>query len=154
MHPNDKWQKILAPLLEGTVYELIGVEHSMGKNARIRIFLDKPGGITIEEIAYLSKKINILLGVEELVQKPYALEVSSPGMDRPLFLPKHFQAQLGKMISVKIQHSIDNRVNFKGILRQATDNNISMEIEGKMFFFDYVDIDKANVMSESGTSRK
>lgn len=157
MRRQEKWQAIIKPILEDTPYELVGVECiGGGKHTVIRIYIDKPGGITIDDIVNLSRQISVLFDVEEPIRSPYTLEVSSPGLDRPLFLPGHFQQQLGQKVSVKTSLSVENRQNFKGILRQADEEGIQLEVDMQLISFAYDDIDKAKVIPDIkiGTSGK
>lgn len=148
MQQQTKWQTLIGPVLEGTEYELVGVSCSGGsRHATVRIYIDKPGGVTIDEVAKLSRQISVIFDVHEPIQGKYTLEVSSPGIDRPLFLPKHFEQQLGKTISVKTRMMQENRQNFKGILQQANETQCQLQLEdGTEVMFAYDDIDKAKVV--------
>lgn len=147
MRRQEKWQAIIAPLLTDTPYELVGVEClGGGKHTVVRIYIDKPGGITLDEIVQLSRQISVVLDVEEPIQGHYTLEVSSPGLARPLFIPAHFKQQVGQKISLRTHFPLGNRQNFKGILQQATDEGIHLDVDGELIFFVYQDIDKAKVI--------
>ncbi|MFI4938039.1 MAG: ribosome maturation factor RimP [Candidatus Berkiellales bacterium] len=149
MYKQEKWHHIIDPILVNTPFELVGVECTGGgKHTVVRIFIDKPGGITIDEIVDLTRQINLVLDVEEAVKGYYTLEVSSPGLERPLFAPEHFKQQIGQMISFKTNHPIENRHNFKGWLRVANDEGIEVEVDGKLCAFTYSDIDKAKVIPD------
>ncbi len=146
MNWQAKWQKIIDPLLEGTPIELVGVEQGGGTHTLIRIYIDKPGGITIDDITRLTRQINVALDVESPIGGSYTLEVSSPGLDRPLFIPKHFQQQVGQKVSVKTRMAITNRHNFKGVLQKATPDEIALEVEGQVYTIAYSNIEKARVI--------
>lgn len=150
MHRQEKWQALLAPILQNTPFELVGVECvGGGKHTVVRVFIDKiNGGITIDEIAHLSREMSMVLDVEEAVRGAYTLEVSSPGLERPLFLPAHFKQQIGQQVKVKVRHAINNRQNFKGILLHAGEEDIQLEVEGEKFTFLYEDMEKARVIPE------
>lgn len=162
MLSQQKWQKIVDKVLRGTPYEFVGVECSGGsKRTTLRIYIDKPGGITIEDIARVSRELSVVLDVEEpepIAQGMYTLEVSSPGLERPLFTAAHFQAQVGQKIALKSRIVRNNRQNFKGILRQADEEKIELDCGGQLFSFGYSDIDKAKVIPNieigAGASRK
>lgn len=147
MNWQEKWQNIIEPLLVGTSFEFVGVEQGgAGHHPLIRVYIDKPGGINIDDIAKLTRQINVVLDVESPVIGSYTLEVSSPGLDRPLFLPKHFQQQVGQKVSVKTRVAINNRHNFKGILQKAEQNEITLEVDGQIFTLAYSNIEKARVI--------
>lgn len=147
MQPQQKWRALLEPLLQGTVYELVGVECiRRGKHSVLRMYLDKPGGITIGEIATLTRKISVLLDVARPVAGPYLLEISSPGVERPLFDPLHFQRQIGENVSLRLKRLIDNRRYYRGLLLAADAEKIQIEMEGQAYVFNYADIDKAKLL--------
>lgn len=144
---QQKWQPIIGKVLKGTSYEFVGVECSGGgRHTVLRVYVDKPGGITIDEIAHISRELSVVLDVEEPIKGPYTLEVSSPGLQRPLFTPAHFQAQVGQKVSIKTQFLRNNRQSFKGVLRRADEKGVVLECDEELFSFSYSDIDKAKVI--------
>lgn len=148
MHEQTKWRTLIEPILVGTPYELVGVVVSGGaRQPLVRIYMDKPGGINIDEIAKLTREIGVLFDVHEPIKGKYTLEVSSPGVDRPLFLPKHFQVQCGQTVKIKTHTMRENQQNFKGLLQTATDEACTLVLEdGKHVTFSYDDIEKAKVV--------
>jgi ribosome maturation factor RimP len=157
MNWQEKWQTIIEPLLAGSPFEFIGVEQGgSGHHTLIRVYIDKLGGINIDDIAKLTRQINVVLDVESPVSGSYTLEVSSPGLDRPLFLPKHFQQQIGQKVSVKTRVAINNRHNFKGILQKAEQNEITLQVDEQTLTIAYSSIEKARVIPviEIGTKGK
>lgn len=142
-----KWQSLLAPILAQSPFELVGVEVLGGKrHTTLRIYIDKPGGITIDDITRLSRQISVVLDVENPIVGAYTLEVSSPGLDRPLYSPKHFQQQVGQKVMVKVRIPVKDRHQFTGLLTQATEQLIQLDVEGQLFTFAYSDIEKARVV--------
>lgn len=157
MHQQSKWHDIISPILVGTPFELVGVECvGGGKHTVLRIYIDKPGGITIDDIANISRQISVIFDVEEPISGHYTLEVSSPGLQRPLFTPAHFKAQVGQQITVKTSHALGNRQNFKGVLIKADDAGIELEVDSETISLQYSDIDKAKLNPDIniGTSRR
>lgn len=147
MREPTEIEKRLIPLLESTPYELVWVELSKGGNRTVvRVFIDTPGGITIDDIAKASKQISTFLDVEMPVLGNYVLEVSSPGLDRPLMRPEHFKAQIGEKISVHLLISHEGRRNFKGHLKEVTEQGIELLVDGHLYSFTFDDMDKARVM--------
>lgn len=148
MQQQQKWHALLEPMLTDTPYELVGVTVAGGKKGSVvRIYIDKPGGITIDDISRLSREISVLFDVHEPLTGNYTLEVSSPGLDRPLFAPQHFQAQCGKNIQLKTARMRENRQNFKGTLQDATESQVSLVLEeGETVVFTYEEIEKAKVV--------
>ncbi len=155
---QQKWQTIVDKVLSPP-FEFVGVEISGGgKHTVLRVYVDKPGGITIDDIARISRELSVVLDVEEPLAGAYTLEVSSPGLQRPLFTPSHFQAQVGQRISIKTKLLVKQRQNFKGVLRQADEKGIALDCDGELYSFSYADIDKAKVIPNieigAGGSRK
>lgn len=149
MREPTEIENLLIPLLEATPYELVWVEVSKGgKRTVVRVFIDKQGGINIDDIAKASKQISTYLDVEMPLLGNYVLEVSSPGLDRPLMRPEHFPPQMGEKISVHLVVAIDGRRNFKGILRSVTDEGIEMMVDDSILKFAFDDIDKARVIPD------
>ena len=149
MRRQEKWRTVLEPVLEGTPFELIGVEClTGGKRTLVRVYVDRVGGITIDDIAHLSPRFSAVLDVEDVVRAAYTLEVSSPGLDRPLFLPEHFSQQVGQKVALKTNVPFAERQNFRGTLQKADENGIELEVEGQSYSFTYTDIDKARVIPD------
>lgn len=149
MHQQTKWHDLIGPVLQGTPFELVGVECvGGGKHTVVRIYIDKPGGITLDDIVTLSRQISVIFDVEEPIKGHYTLEVSSPGLQRPLFMPAHFQNQVGQIIAVRTSHALGNRQNFKGTLVKADDDGIEMQVDEQSISFAYNDIDKAKVIPD------
>lgn len=156
MHQQPKWHDLISPVLSGTPFELVGVECiGGGKHTVIRVYIDKSGGITIDDIVELSRQISVIFDVEEPISGHYTLEVSSPGLQRPLFTPAHFKAQVGQKIMVKTSHALGNRQNFKGVLIKADDDGIEINVDEELMSLTYNDIDKAKATPDIsiGTSR-
>jgi ribosome maturation factor RimP len=149
MRRQEKWQSIISPILVGTSFELVGVECvGGGKHTIVRIYIDKPGGINLDDIVHLSRQISVVLDVEEPIKGNYTLEVSSPGLERPLFTAAHFTQQIGQKVFVKTSLAVGNRQNFKGILKDVNENEVQLDVDGQIFTFAYEDIDKARVVPD------
>ena len=148
MHSQQKWQAIIGPLLQGTSFELVGVEcMGSGKHRVVRIYIDKPGGIMLEDIVALTRKLNVVLDVEAPIEGPYTLEVSSPGIARPLFTPDHFKQYTGREVKIKVEASgAGKRQHFKGLLSEADEDGIQIKVEEECFSFTYAQIENAKIV--------
>ncbi|MBO67675.1 MAG: ribosome maturation factor RimP [Acidiferrobacteraceae bacterium] len=140
---------VLEPLVERLGYELVYVTISGSKSTVLRTFIDAPGGITLGDCELVSHRISDLLDIEDLLQGEYALEVSSPGLARPLVKPEHFLRYEGYEVSIKAKTSHDGRKNFQGVLKKAGSNTAIVEVDGSMYELSYSDMRKANLVSES-----
>jgi len=124
--------EIISPVVTGLDYEFIGAEFGQAENGQtLRVYIDKPEGIVLEDCAAVSRQLNAVLDVEDTIKSAYQLEVSSPGVDRPLFTEAQFKEQLGEMIRVKMADGVDGRRNFKGELVAVGDSAAGTDSVGK-----------------------
>lgn len=141
-------------LTEGIVKEegceLIDVQVVFENGRKIlRLFIDKQdGGVRLEDCARVSHSVEDLLEVEEVLRGRYFLEVSSPGMNRPLRLVEHFKRVLGQKIKVVTKEKIDGRKNYKGILKELKPGCLIIEIDNHDFNVPLKTVSKASLVSE------
>lgn len=109
-------EELMGEILQGTAYELVDVEYTMEKDWYLRIFVDKAGGIDLDDCQYLSEKIGAVLDKEPLIKDSYILEVSSPGIDRVLKKDRDFVREAGKVVDVTLYAPINGKKNFTGVL--------------------------------------
>jgi ribosome maturation factor RimP len=120
-------EKLISPLVNSMGYSFEGLERlSQGSAPLIRLYIDKPGGVTIDDCEMASKRISAMLEVDSPLGGEAILEVSSPGLDRLLFTLPQFQAQIGKELSIRLQAPREGRRNFKGILRKVTEESLTL----------------------------
>ena len=112
----------------------------------LRIFLDSERGISVEDCAEISRIAGDLLDVADLIQTPYNLEVSSPGIDRPLRKLEHFQKYIGDIIEVRTISPIQNRRNFKGELKEASSEGVVIECEARNYSIPMSLIERARLL--------
>jgi len=136
---------LLDTTLAGLGYELVDVERS-GRGAMLRIFIDKPGGITVDDCASVSHHLSRVLTVENVDYD--RLEVSSPGLDRPLKKERDFERFAGQKAKVKLRVPVDGQRNFVGVLRgfNAGAGKVEMEVENKVLSFDLANLDRARLV--------
>jgi ribosome maturation factor RimP len=141
--------ELLEPILDERGYELVDVEY-LSKHGKwiLRIYIDKNGGITIDDCAQVSGELGDLLDIKEVIRHEYVLEVSSPGVNRPLKKEKDFARAIGQKIKVTMAAPINGRRNFKGYLRAFQDQTLDLEIEGKRTSLPWQEIEKANLVYE------
>lgn len=140
---------LIEPVLIAEGLELVDVEYKKeGKNWVLRIFIDKAGGVTVEDCQKVSHLTGDLIDVEETITTPYSLEVSSPGLDRVLKREKDFLKFKGRKIRLHSLSPIDNRRKFSGILTDFRDQTVIMEIDGKILEIPLSKVGKANLVIE------
>jgi ribosome maturation factor RimP len=139
-------QKELGALLERTIdglgFELVDAE--LPRGGLIRVFIDSPRGINVDDCAAVSNHLTRLFAVEEIEYS--RLEVSSPGLDRPLRRPKDFRRFEGERAQVRMRVPIEGRKNFVGILRGASDAELRLEVDGALVSLELAQVEKARLV--------
>lgn len=139
--------ELLTPTVSAAGFELLGIEVlRAGKHSTVRLYIDHPDGVTVEHCAIISREVGAILDVEDPISHEYMLEVSSPGLDRPLFTPEHFARAVGQKVDVKLAIPQDGRRKFKGILQAIEQDMLVIEIDGKQFRLLMDNVEKANIV--------
>ena len=127
-------------------FELVEVEFGQhGATQLLRLFVDRPGGVTLDHCVALSRYLSPLLDMKDFLSGRYTLEVSSPGIDRPIRKPADFQRFTGEPIKVKTVNPVDGRKRFRGVLRGIEDGLISVESEGRSHRIHIENVNKAQL---------
>ncbi|PYF11770.1 ribosome maturation factor RimP [Rhodobacter viridis] len=123
---------IVGPTIEGLGFELVRIRMQGGRHPLLQIMADRPeGGIDVDDCGAISTAVSALLDVEDPIEEKYTLEVSSPGIDRPLTRMKDFDVWEGYEARIETDEQIDGRKRFKGILRGTEDDEVLIEIENQ-----------------------
>lgn len=121
---------IVAPVIEGLGFELVRLRLQGGRHPLLQIMADRPeGGIDVDDCAAISTAVSAVLDVEDPIEDKYTLEVSSPGIDRPLTRLKDFDLWEGYEVRIETSEQIDGRKRFKGVLRGTEGDEVLLEIE-------------------------
>ena len=141
---------LFQPVVETMGYELVGIEFADGSgHGTLRVYIDREAGVNLDDCAAISHQLSAILDVEEPIQQAYDLEISSPGINRPLFKLSDYERFSGRTAKVKLAEPLDGRKNFKGLLRQvAEDRKVCIEVDGEVFELPYADIASANLVGE------
>ncbi len=127
---EKKTEEILIPLVEEYGYELVDVEYvKEGGTWYLRAYIDKPGGISIEDCEMVSRRLSDILDEKDYIDDSYILEVSSPGLGRPLKKEKDFKRSIGKEVEVRTYRMIDKQKEFTGILKAYDKDSVTVELE-------------------------
>ncbi len=142
--------ELFEPVVESMGYELVGVEFSGGSgHGTLRVYIDHDDGVSLDDCASISHQISGILDVEEPIQQAYDLEISSPGLDRPLFKLEDYQRYCGQAAKIKMAIAVDGRRNFKGVLQGVVKPNlIEIEVDGETYQLPLADIGKANLVGQ------
>lgn len=139
----------LAAVTTGLGYEFVGCElKRQRRDSLLRIYIDHEHGITVDDCAKVSRQISAMLDVEDPLKERYTLEVSSPGLDRPLFEIAHYQKYLGSQVKVSLCAPVKNRRHFSGELLQVNENNIHLLVDTEEVVFAFSDIEKARLIAD------
>lgn len=135
---------VLEPTIVGLGYELVDLEMS-NRGRLLRIFIDKPDGVAVEDCVLVSDQVSRLLAVE--LDFDYdRLEVSSPGLDRPLKKEADFQRFNGEKAQIKLRVALNGRKNFVGVLRGADSGVLSLDVDGVLLAIELANLDKARLV--------
>ncbi len=122
----SKVEKLMSEMIEGTDFELVDVEYVKEHDWYLRIFVDKAGGIDLDDCQMLSEKFGKILDKEVIINEPYILEMSSPGIDRVLKKDRDFVREAGKVVDVTLYAPLDGKKNFTGVLEGRDKNFLKL----------------------------
>ncbi|KPU83646.1 ribosome maturation protein RimP [Psychromonas sp. PRT-SC03] len=138
---------MFTPSVEDLGYELVGIEYTRaGKHSILRVYIDQDAGILVDDCAAVSRQISALMDVEDPITNEYTLEVSSPGLERPLFSATHYQSFIGSEVKIQLRMPIQNRRRWKGIIASVEGEIISVNVDGTLERFALSNIQKANIV--------
>ncbi|HIR14048.1 MAG TPA: ribosome maturation factor RimP [Candidatus Choladousia intestinavium] len=127
---EQKTEELLLPIVEGHKFELVDVEYvKEGGNWYLRAYIDKPGGITVDDCELVSRQLSDLLDEKDYIEDSYILEVSSPGLGRPLKKDKDFERSLGMEIEIRTYRPVQHQKEFTGLLKAYDKKSITIETE-------------------------
>ncbi len=119
---------LIAPVVRGLGYELWGVEFDpRQRHPILRVYIEHPQGVTLQDCERVSRQLGSVLDVEDPIPGAYTLEVSSPGLDRPLFNEQQLRRHAGDVVQVRTEHKLDGRRRFKGRIRDWRDGWLELE---------------------------
>ena len=130
-------------------YELVGVEYrSGGGSGLLRVYIDREDGIMLDDCVDVSRQVSAMLDVEDPLKEAYQLEVSSPGVDRPLFVKEHFERFAGSKIRIKLRMKLHGRKKFEGVLHGIQADDVVLEMDGEMEYLPLDQIESARLVPE------
>jgi len=144
---EKKLSNLFEPVIESMAYELVGVELTGSGNGTIlRIYIDAENGITVDDCQAVSYQVSGILDVEDPLQGHYTLEVSSPGLDRPLVKPEHFEQFTGELVKIRSTEAVLGRKNFKGILESFDGEYLYVAVDNEVYEIPFDIVEKANLV--------
>lgn len=141
-------ETLLRPVVEATGFELYAIQIFPGKGAhKLRIYIDHPNGVKIDDCVDVARQVRSTMIVEGIEEK-YELEVSSPGIERPLFTEDHFHRVIGEAVHIELSVPHQQRKRFSGLLLSASDGQIKLEEnDGQIWLLPLSDINKAHLIA-------
>jgi ribosome maturation factor RimP len=142
------WE-LFEPVVNGMGYDLIEIEHFPNpKHGVLRLYIDKEDGVTVDDCSSVSHQISALIDVEEPVSGHFNLEISSPGLDRPLRRLQDFQRFTGSLVKLKTAMPLEGQRNFKGRLLEADEDKIVIETDDEEISLPMSAVEKARIVPE------
>jgi ribosome maturation factor RimP len=146
---NAQLQAIIEPAVTALGYELVGAEYlSQGRHSVLRVYIDHENGINVDDCADVSRQISAVLDVEDPIHGEYTLEVSSPGLDRPLFTAEQYQRYSGSLADIRLRSPIEGRRKFKGRMHGVRDEQVVIDVDGEEYLLPLDAIEKAHLIHE------
>lgn len=150
---RQQFNQIIQPVVEGLGFEYVGCDYvTQGHSALLRVYVDSPTGISVDSCTLISRQLSGVLDVEDIIRGRYRLEVSSPGLERPLFTLNHFQQFIGKRARIKMSIPQEGQSNFTGNIVAVQDDNILLLTENGEVTLPFAAVAKASLVWEQPKS--
>ncbi|GAC31377.1 ribosome maturation factor RimP [Paraglaciecola polaris] len=144
---EQKLTEMLTAPVEALGFEMVGIEFvRAGVHSTMRVYIDHPDGISVDHCAEVSHQVSAVLDVEDPINTEYNLEVSSPGMERPLFKLQHYIDSIGEVVTLRLKMPMGDRRNFKGKLLSESDGMLTVQVDNQEFVLAFANIEKGNVV--------
>ncbi len=146
---SEKIWQCVEPVVEGLGYEFVGAEYGQAEGGNtLRVYIDKVGGVVLDDCASVSHQLSAVLDVEEPIQSKYILEVSSPGINRPLFKIQDYQDAVDKEVKIRTYTAVLGRRNFTGKIEAVEEDTIYVLVDGESFAIEMGIIERGQLLSE------
>ncbi|CDL80297.1 ribosome maturation factor RimP [Xenorhabdus cabanillasii] len=143
---EQKLTAMISAPVEALGFELVGLEFIRARVSTLRVYIDSEEGITVDDCADVSHQVSAVLDVEDPISGLYNLEISSPGLDRPLFKTEHYQRFMGEEVILMLRMAMQNRRKWRGIIKAVDGEMITVTVDGKDEVFALSNIQKANLV--------
>ncbi|MDC9620887.1 ribosome maturation factor RimP [Xenorhabdus sp. XENO-7] len=143
---EQKLTAMISAPVEALGFELVGLEFIRARVSTLRVYIDSEEGITVDNCADVSHQVSAVLDVEDPISVLYNLEISSPGLERPLFNAEHYQRFMGEEVSLVLRMAMQNRRRWQGIIKVVDGEMITVTVDGKDEVFALSNIQKANLV--------
>lgn len=145
----EQLSALIEPAVVGLGYEFWGIEfRSQGRHSVVRVYIDSEAGIDVEACASVSRQVSGIFDVEDPIAGEYTLEVSSPGLDRPLFTLEQYLRYVGHHVCIRLRAPYEGRRKFSGLLKGVEDEDIVLIVDKHEYLLPIDSIDKANIVPQ------
>ena len=142
----DRLLDLLEPTIRGLGYELLGIERGRANAGQLlRLYIDHNDGIGVDDCERVSRQVGDVLDAEKALRGDYTLEVSSPGIDRPLFTLEQHRRYVGEKVLLRLRNLVNGRRRLAGILREVTADGLAIEVEGEHFQVGFSDVERSRL---------
>jgi len=145
---SDRLKDLLEPVITSLGYEFVGHEYHAGNQILLRVYIDRESGISADDCQKVSRQISSLFDVEDPISGQYTLEVSSPGMDRPLFSAQDFERYAGDQVKLELVVPQEGRKRFKGVLLGMREEQVILQVEDTEYALSLVNIKFARIIPQ------
>lgn len=146
---SEKLVAIIEPAVSALGFELLGVEYMpQGRHSLLRIYIDHEDGITVDDCGDVSHQVSAVLDVEDPIRGEYTLEVSSPGLERPLFTLEHYARFAEQLAEIRLHAPLHGRRKFKGRIQGVDGDEVILDVEGEEQRLAIDNIEKAHLIHE------
>ncbi len=149
MYINEKIEQLIAPSINDMGFDIVRILLSGDRRQTLQIMIERQDGnaVGVEDCENVSRSVSAILDVEDPISSAYSLEVSSPGIDRPLVKPEHFKRYVSFLIKMETKMPIEGRKRFKGVLKSIDENNeIEIEVEGNIYHIPFSELERAKLV--------
>ena len=144
---HDLLTELITPVVESLGCQLWGLEYfSQGRHSTLRLYIEHADGVGLEQCEQVSRQVSSVLDVEDPITGEYTLEVSSPGIDRPLYTLEQFTRYVGEQVSIKLRSAFEGRRKFTGLLRGVEDDDVLIVVDEHEYLLPIEMIEKANII--------
>ena len=145
----QKLNEIIQPLVEDLGYEFVGLEYtSAARHSVLRIYIDQEKGVDVEDCATVSREVAAIMDVKDPIKGQYTLEVSSPGLERPLFTAAHYREFIDYLVKINLYGPQDGRRKFQGPIMAVSEEGVTLEQDGVEVILSFDNISKASLVPD------
>ncbi|MFK0570062.1 ribosome maturation factor RimP [Endozoicomonas sp.] len=146
---QSQLEALIEPIVESLDYRLWGIEFvSRGRNSMLRVYIDADSGIALEDCEKVSRQVSAVMDVEDPIADEYTLEVSSPGLDRPLFRLEQYEMMAGYRVNIRLRVPFEGRRKYQGVIKGIEGQDVVIEADGHELLLPVDSIDKAQVIPQ------